>query len=347
MNRLDKSPLKAMCTASSSAKAPSAPSQPFDNSQAMMQALEWQVILWSGEVTADEQSRFHAWKAASKEHAIAWEHVQRIDTQMQALPDLKIAAAALRASSNARKRRTILRAIAVLLTATASGAAIRQTPQWAIAFADIKTDYGSIESQSLADGSQIQLNSASAVNIFFSEFERRIQLLRGEILVQTAANGIDAQAARPFLVETAQGVIHAIGTEFNVKMRANYTEVAVLEGMVDVRRNTALHDHLRLRAGEQTRFDERTVDEPKAITPALTAWTKNRLVVEQISLGDFAKELEHYRKGFVQVDPAVAHLRLSGSFALNDTDKVLQSLPYSLPVRLHYIAPLWVRIVAA
>ena len=312
-----------------------------------MQALEWQVLLWSGEVSAAEQQDFQTWLNADETHRKTWEGIQQINRHFDALPHLKSAATALRASRTPQKRRNILRSVALLFGVVGCGYAVRKTPQWQIAQADLQTDYGITKTLTLSDGSLVKLNSATAINLAFSEVARRLYLLRGEVFITTAANGPQDQVHRPFLVETAQGCIKALGTKFNVKALENSTVIGVIEGMVEIQTAGNPQKKRRLEAGEQTRFTPFSIDAPQAITGTLTGWIHNRLVVEQVSLQDFAKELERYRRGIVQVDPAIAHLQISGSFALHNTDQVLQSLTYSHPVKIRTIAPLWVRIVPA
>lgn len=312
-----------------------------------LQALEWQVVLWSGEVSECEEQAFEQWLSAAEKHRQAWKSIQQINRHIDALPHLKSAAMALRASRAPEKRRNILRALALLLGVAGCGYAVRQTPQWQIAQADLTTDYGETQTLRLADGSEICLNAATAVNLSFSEAGRCVHLLRGEILITTAASWPNTPEHRPFWVETAQGRIQALGTKFNVKARKAMTEIGVIEGAVEIQTAGIPPEKKRLHAGEQTRFTQVSIAPPQPIGSALTEWIHQRMVVEQMPLQDFASELERYRRGIVQVDPAIAHLHISGSFPLNNTDQVLQSLTYSLPVKIRTLAPLWVRIVPA
>ena len=51
--------------------------------------------------------------------------------------------------------------------------------------------------------------------------------------------------------------------------------------------------------------------------------------------------------GHLSCDPAVAHLRISGTFPLNDTDAVLNILSRTLPVRIQTLTRYWVNVVPA
>ncbi|MGV8783227.1 FecR family protein, partial [Pseudomonas aeruginosa] len=74
----------------------------------------------------------------------------------------------------------------------------------------------------LADGTRIDLSSATALDLAYDESLRQAYLWRGEILVESA------QSARPFLVHTAQGSVRALGTRFSVRCEGPRTSVCVL-----------------------------------------------------------------------------------------------------------------------
>ncbi|MDP1051476.1 FecR family protein, partial [Klebsiella quasipneumoniae] len=71
---------------------------------------------------------------------------------------------------------------------------------------------GEIRHVTLSDGTRLDLNSDSAVGLRFSATERRIRLIRGEILL---TSGHDPH--RPLIVETAAGDVQALGTRFAVR----------------------------------------------------------------------------------------------------------------------------------
>ena len=56
------------------------------------------------------------------------------------------------------------------------------------------------------------------------------------------------------------------------------------------------------------------------------------LLADGMPLGVLAAELARYRKGVLRCDPAVANLRVSGTFPLADTDRSLAMLAATYPV---------------
>jgi len=83
----------------------------------------------------------------------------------------------------------------------------------------------------LADGSVIDLNLNSRVEVKFSENKRQVTLVAGEAHFQVAHN-----RDRPFIV-SAKGIsVRAVGTAFDVRLAGEKIDVLVVEGKVEVAR---------------------------------------------------------------------------------------------------------------
>lgn len=213
--------------------------------------------------------------------------------------------------------------------------------------ADCRSATGEQRSFALEDGTQIMLNTGSAVNLRFDASERRILLVEGEIMVATRhAPGLAADP-RPLLVETAEGSIRSLGTRFTVRQRSGRTSVAVLESAVEISSRSALGSTRVLHAGEQTQFNPETIETPRAIDEQTDAWTRGQLLADEQRLDEFLAELGRYRPGMLRADPQIAGLRLSGVFPLADTDRILATLPSVLPVRVQWRTRFWATVVPA
>jgi transmembrane sensor len=91
------------------------------------------------------------------------------------------------------------------------------------------TTSGGYQRATLPDGSVVELNEDSEMDLRFTQNERRVALIKGEIHFTVAKN-----KERPFIVE-ANGVnVRAVGTAFNVRMAADTVEVLVTEGVVSL-----------------------------------------------------------------------------------------------------------------
>jgi len=65
----------------------------------------------------------------------------------------------------------------------------------------------------------------------FSQAARNVHLIRGEALFV-----VERDSARPFTVTAGDTTVRALGTQFNVRRRAEGADVAVVEGAVQVTR---------------------------------------------------------------------------------------------------------------
>ena len=92
-----------------------------------------------------------------------------------------------------------------------------------------------------------------------------------------------------------------------------------------------------------------------AILMVFHGWAKVRggvggiegmLVANDQRLDAFLAELSRYRPGWLRCDPAVAGLRISGAFAIDDSDQTLRALSTTLPVRVVQTTRYWVTVVA-
>ena len=83
--------------------------------------------------------------------------------------------------------------------------------------------------QTLPDGSVVELNQGSAIDVQFTADERRVALSQGEALFTVAKN-----PEQPFVVNVRGVDVRAVGTAFNVRVAHETVEVFVTEGRVRV-----------------------------------------------------------------------------------------------------------------
>lgn len=301
------------------------------------QASHWLMLSWDGGLNAEQQRRFELWRAADPEHLRAWRRLERLQGTLAGVPPCT-ARQVLRELPDGQRRQA-LRLLGVALLIGGSGYLLRDTLPWREAFADLRTGTGERSHQLLEDGSRLALNSGSAVKLRFSATERRIRLLSGELLLDSAPD----PARRPLLVETNAGEIQALGTRFVVRDLDDGARVELYSGLLELRpRQTA---GVRLREGQGCWFSANRLDAVRRADPYAADWSENRLVAERTPLGRFLVELARHRPGILRCDPAVASLPLTGVFPLEDTDRVLMALEKSLLIRVQRLTRYWVTIL--
>ncbi|WP_286185585.1 FecR domain-containing protein [Acidovorax cavernicola] len=312
-----------------------------------MQAAQWFFLLQSGEATAADHTRWSHWRAADPAHEAAWQRAEQVSGKFGMLPgalSMPVLGRTVRSD-----RRAAVKALAVLLTAAPAGwLAWRASParEW---LADHRTATGERRELHLADGTRIQLNTATAIDVAYGTTRRLVRLHAGEILIETAPDAVPSSdpGYRPFVVETAQGHLRALGTRFVVRQHADdRSHVTVLDGAVEIRPDDARNLTAVVRAGEQAMFSATAIGEITAASPDADDWSRGVLRARNMRLHDFLAELGRYRPGVLRCDPAVADLRVSGVFQLRDTGPVLDSLPQALPVDVLFRTRYWVTVVA-
>lgn len=304
-------------------------------------AIGWQLCLDGGSGSAQERAEFERWHAASEEHARAWRQLGMLDQRFAAAagPARK---ALLQSRVSLRQRvRKIGGGLASLLLV--SGLVSWSNAHQSLGYwlADQRTGTGEQRSLRLDDGTLINLNTHSAVDIRFSDQERLIVLHDGEISIETGHRNDDA---RPFVVATGDGRMRALGTRFLVRLEDQGTRLSVLQSAVAAKSQDSGEEKV-LHEGQQVLMSHDHLGRVDSLAVGADAWTRGMLVVDNVRLGDLVEELARYRPGYLGVAPEVAELRITGSFPLNDTDLALKSLLPTLPVQVQQRTPWWVTVV--
>ncbi|SDV04199.1 FecR domain-containing protein [Pseudomonas mucidolens] len=299
------------------------------------QAVHWLMEMQQGPLDPRQQANWQQWLDAHSEHQRAWEHMQRVNQRLRALPS-PLAHAALNApTSNSRRH-----ALKLLLILGAGGAAtwgLRQHHLIPPLSADYRSPVGQRRKVQLADGSQLQLNTASAVEVQFEGSQRLIHLLDGEILLR---------AHKPLQIITDQGLLNTRGAQVNVRQFSDHTQVAVLEGQVEITPNVYSGLALPLEKSRQVNFTRKGWDTPRATDVGTGAWVDGMLVASHMRLADFLDELSRYRRGQLHCASQVADLLISGSYPLDDSERILDLLEISLPVKVRRFTRYWVSVEA-
>ena len=301
--------------------------------QIIQQAANWLTRLHDEDVTEADRHAFDAWCHADPRHAVAIERMRGLWGSLDTLPAKPARIALNRAFTPQRSRGVqVTGALGVVLCAWLG---LQHLPVW---MADQRTGVGERRQVVLEDGSRLQLNSNSAVDVKFDGHQRVIELLQGELWVDVAK---DAQ--RPFVVRTDQGTATALGTRYLVKRAENGTTlVTVIESTVAVKGDSS--EGVKVAAGQRSILDHGQAQAPQPIGNSdPDAWTRGLLKVNDQPLDEVLQSLASYRHGLVRFDPqALKNLRVSGVFKLDDTTAALAALADNLPIQVEYFTDLLV-----
>ncbi|MBV8272700.1 MAG: FecR domain-containing protein [Cupriavidus sp.] len=310
-------------------------------------AVEWLVALQGHDVDEATRARWRHWMAQDPDHARAWSHIEAVNTRLRGVASPLAAAVARAALTPPRSasRRHAVRALAVVFAGGASAWAVRDHAPVRDWLADARTAVGELRRLTLDDGTRLWLNTDTAVNVAFTSTERRIVLLHGEIYIETARDS--QRAPRPFVVTTHDAMLEPLGTRFAVRQLADGGWIGITEGAVAIRPLANASAERVIAAGKQAHYTSTTVDAPRPLPEADTAWTDGMLVATDMRLADFLNQIDRYRPGRLRCAPAIADLRVSGTFPLADTDRILDALRTALPVRIHFLTRYWTTVLPA
>lgn len=303
-----------------------------DVRQAVRAAAQWLALLESGGATEQDRANLQRWRDSCRSHELAWQKAQAL---RQRFADLPSALALSSLDRHDPARRVVLRrALGAVALVPAAWLISRQLPLevWR---ADLHTATGERKQVQLADGSSLELNTASAVDVDLPS--RRVKLVEGEMSLKVSGTS-------PLTIQTRFGQVIVSQSEVCVRQNASNCRVSVFNGVVQLQ---PLQDaSLTLRAGQQINLQATGASGIEPFDVLQPGWREGVLMARNQALGDFLRELDTYRPGVLRWEPELEALRITGSFRLDDTDRILALLAASLSLEVQTRTRYWVTLVA-
>lgn len=319
--------------------------QPASHPTVQAAAARWLVRMQADDCTMRERAACLRWQAADPAHATAYAELERIQRGTVGLgvdPVRGEALQAIRARGDRRAgtRRRVRRwsaglgAAAALLLAVGLG-----WYGWDPAAPTLRyaTAVGERRTVLLEDGSELLLDTDSAVTVRYSRKRRGLALERGQ-----AQFTVVPAPQRPFVVRAGAGEVRALGTRFQVRRLADAVQVALLEGRVSVTAPAGAGTRTAtLEAGEGLRFDGAGLWAGGPVdAEAAAGWPRGELVFHQRRLAELVEEMNRYTPVKLRLgDPALAELRLSGVFYDGNQASLLNALEQVWEVRAERASP--------
>lgn len=224
------------------------------------------------------------------------------------------------------RRRVLTGTAASALAASAAGAWMLLDDK------RVETEIGEIRHVPLPDGSVADLNTESSVRVTMAKDLRRVRLARGEAWFH-----VEHDPSRPFVVESGQVRVRAVGTAFSVRKYDHGAEVLVSEGIVEAWVSGDEIAAIRLKAGEKAMVQERAPIEAEVAEPAeidrRLAWRAGKIDLAGQTLGEAAAEFNRYnRKEMIVKQPALVQKRFYGVFRTDDPEGFAKAVRSSLNV---------------
>ena len=267
----------------------------------------------SDDWTPERQGELDAWLAQSLAHRVAYLRIEatwhRTD-RLAALRQLMRDPADRSASRKALWTRIAAAFGFVVLSGVVAANRLTSTHGQLI-----ETPKGGQERLTLADGSQIELNTDTAILVDLSAETRAVEFMRGEAFFQ-----IKHDAARPFVVTAAGHRIVDLGTKFLVRMAPQSLRVALVEGSARLESATTQSQQraVVLLPGDVAVATADMTNISKESEPELSeslAWQRGSIMFRNEQLADAVAEFNRYGGPQLIVGNAdAARLRINGTF---------------------------------
>lgn len=289
------------------------------------QAAHWAAQLATDEATQDDRDACEAWCRQDPLHRLAVERMRGLDAQFDSTDRIGREAIETLLEKPSRTGRRFGGLAAGLLLLVGGGWLAAQSLTVRGWFPDYATARGEQRKVTLADGSGLTIDTDTALDLRRSDTERTVTLFHGQVLAR-----VTKDKERPFVVATRDGTATAHGTAFIVRREQDATIVTVIESRVSVcLAKTA--DCADLLPGDRVRMDHGRLTHLAHIEPETAAsWAEGWLAADDVPVAQVLGDLNRYRRQPVRFDEnALAGIRVSGSFPLNDTDRALDGIAQS------------------
>lgn len=292
------------------------------------EAALWAARLEGGNMTDADRAALQAWLDTAPEHQAALAQFRKLSAELTpGLPGIFESIEISQATLRRNRLRQRAWGSGALVTMAALLVLMLQGPE------TIDTARAERRATTLADGSRVELNANTELQVHLGRAERRVVLVRGEALFQIAKD-----PSRPFVVDTACGRVSVTGTVFGVRSAVDKkVDVTVMEGRVEVQLEQRPDQRRSLTPDMQAllRTDSlAVVTLPPGTATDAAAWREGQVVFDDTPLDEAMAHFSSYHDRAITVDPAVADLRLGGRYSLDDLEMLLRSLPSVLPIRV-------------
>ncbi len=298
------------------------------------EASEWFIDFRAGDVNGEARLRFIEWLRRSPEHIQAYLEVSGVWSELPSSdPAGRFDIASLIARARNESDVIPLSPVNPRLPPVPSAAklrAFREFPRRPIQLAaalallasitslflwidrdtarSYSTGIGEQRTIQLMDGSTVELNARSRVEVRLTDRRRDVALIEGQALFRVAKD-----KNRPFVV------------------RAGEAQVETYPGT-----DGAGAAAIVLSAGEQLTVLPHTVTKPtRADTVAATAWVQKRLIFEEMPLSEVAEEFNRYNRRPLAIDdPELQALKISGVYSSTDPASLINFLRNQNSIRV-------------
>ena len=264
-----------------------------------------------------DQAELDTWLAQSAAHCAAFWRLEAVWADADRLSALRSFKPQTAKHEPRRDLWPILRravaATIVIAAAGAAGAAWLLQPEGE----RYATPVGGREVITLFDGSQVELNTDTAVRV--APAKRMAWVEKGEAYFQ-----IKHDAAHPFVVAVAGHRIVDLGTKFVVRDEPGRLEVSLVEGRARVESPNKGAQPAVLTPGDVAVATATNISVTRKTEKHLASelgWRRGVVIFDYTTLADAVAEFNRYNQKKIVLAPgAPTHLTMVGTFPINDVE---------------------------
>jgi transmembrane sensor len=313
--------------------------EPADSTviRAQAEAAAWMAFLHSTERNAGIEAALRRWIAADPIHAAKWEVATDLWNETANLPRRL-------PRSLGTQRRPIYPSVRLVSAACVvcligAGLAFQHFVR-----SGVSTAVGEQRALNLDDGTRVELNTESRIEVEYDHQTRRVVLKSGEAYFQVA------HESRPFVVYAGDRKVIAVGTEFTVRRDESSDDsvtVTLIEGRLAVAptgttkvspSGPAASEMTLLRTGQRLKVRRNgrlAVDVPSIDN--VTGWMRGQLIFDHTPLREALAEFSRYTPTKITVmSPEVAEILVGGIFRVGDSKNFARAVAESHNLRLIY-----------
>ncbi len=298
-------------------------------------AIEWLVRLNSPSLSSKEEDLFFQWLEEKAEHQIAYIEAESFWDGLQSVESLAEVGDANAKSTVIPLRQKLVQyqkhvaiAASMLLCLAVMFVQVNLTSDTE----QYVTALGEHRHIILSDGSAIDLNTGSRVDVRFEQERRVVEISEGEVFFN-----VSHDKNRPFIVVVPEGLVRVVGTQFNIKTNVSGTQVSVLEGQVgivdseplDVVSGLLYSPSVNLFANDNILLTDNGGSSviQKVDAGVVATWREGKQVYNNVPFVDVIKDLNRYFFGELQLgDESLEAISIVAVLNLRDKQATVDAL---------------------
>ena len=338
-----------------------------DISAITLEACAWYAQLETGELSPADQDAFREWINRSPRHAAEIKKQWNLSLELNVLSgmsqSINDAIAEHQTINQRNKYQNIFsfgKAVAVLVVAALALALFMTpvgTPNKTLYYT---TKIGEQQTIELTDGSLVELNTNSQIEVSFEKNNRRVRLLKGEAFFD-----VTPDQERPFWVYANDQHVRVVGTAFMMSLIDSDLNLLVTEGRVELAKTPSsklLKTTTDYQQSVTQLFDEELPEEAIALTAGqsiVVSDSNQKLEVIKISereqlrelswqdglhdfsntrLEDVIKELSRYTSMNIEINNAeLRDLKFGGVFRIGEIEPLFDALESAYGLKVSHL----------